>query len=83
MTIFILLVILLTKPIYVIEEDTLLGVTETTNDICNDDLWSLITPSSLLYWVRVMVANRMASTGEEWAEVFVEEQSGTYNNQVS
>eukprot|EP00759_Apiculatamorpha_spiralis_P003639 PhF_6_TR11704/c0_g1_i1/m.19030 len=40
-----------------------------------------ITPSSLLYWVRVSVANRMAKDSPDWAKIFAKYNSGTYNNQ--
>jgi len=35
----------------------------------------------VLYWIRVIVANRMAESGPQWAEVFSRYNSGTYNNQ--
>ena len=31
--------------------------------------------------IRVMVANRLASSGEEWGQVFARRNSGTYSNQ--
>ena len=33
------------------------------------------------YWVRVTVANRVASTGPAWHTAFYKYNSGTYNNQ--
>ncbi len=40
-----------------------------------------IYPQSLLYWERVVVANRMANGGKEWADIISRHNSGTYNNQ--
>lgn len=39
-------------------------------------------PKSLLYWMRAMVASMLAVDGDTWAQAFVREQSGTYNNEV-
>jgi len=59
------------------------GITmlETTNGIFNNSLYDLVTPKSLLAWHRVSLANRMATTGKEWADIFSQYNSGTYNNQ--
>ena len=54
---------------------------ETTNIILNESLYDKTTPYSLLTWVRVILANRLASNGEEWTSIFKKENSGTYNNQ--
>jgi len=35
----------------------------------------------LMYWVRVLVSNRLANTGSEWMKVMEKHNSGTYNNQ--
>ena len=61
--------------------DSKLVVIETTNSNFNDTLYDLLKPETLLCWVRVMVANRLAKSGEEWVEIFKRENSGTYNNQ--
>ena len=37
--------------------------------------------NSLLSWIRVIVANRMADDGAAWSEIFARFNSGTYNNQ--
>lgn len=58
-----------------------LAVIETTNSVFNTSLYDAITPKSVPYWVRVTVANRMASTAAEWHNVFYRHNSGTYNNQ--
>ena len=36
---------------------------------------------SVLEGVRATVANRLATTGEQWTELFRKRNSGTYNNQ--
>ena len=61
--------------------DSNLVVMETTNSNFNDTLYDLLKPESLLTWVRVMIANRLASSGREWIDLFKRENSGTYNNQ--
>jgi len=61
--------------------DSKLVVMETTNSNLNDSLYDLLKPETILTWVRVMVANRLAGTAEEWTEIFARENSGTYNNQ--
>merc|ERR1719375_1719444 len=58
-----------------------LVVTETTNANANSDLWKFVVSESLLYWVRVVVANALAVTGPDWARLFARHNSGTYNNQ--
>jgi hypothetical protein len=40
-----------------------------------------VTPQSLLCWQRVLVANLLATSGEEWTSIFIKNNSGTYNNQ--
>jgi len=62
--------------------DQNLVVMETTNDIFNQTLYNnFITPNTVPFWVRVVVANRMASNGKEWSDIFAQYNSGTYNNQ--
>ncbi|XP_029913074.1 phospholipase B-like 1 [Myripristis murdjan] len=58
-----------------------LMMTQTTNNVFNTSLYDRITPSSLLAWQRVRLANNLAHTGEEWAKTFSRHNSGTYNNQ--
>ncbi len=55
---------------------------ETLLSVVNMSIYDVITPRSILSWMRVMVANRMASSGKQWIEVFSKYNSGTYNNQV-
>lgn len=54
---------------------------ETTNTIFDVALYELITPKSVLSWIRVIVANRMAVDGSSWSQIFAKFNSGTYNNQ--
>jgi len=59
-----------------------LVVMETTNDVFNSTLYELyVTPETVPYWIRVIVANRMATSGAEWSKLFTLYNSGTYNNQ--
>ena len=61
--------------------DSNLLVMETTNNIYEKSLYKQIKPEALLTWVRAMVANRLASSAEDWTNIFKKENSGTYNNQ--
>ena len=61
--------------------DANLYVTETTNHVFDTDLYDLLTPRSLMCWMRTMVANRLTDDGKSWTEVFAKFNSGTYNNQ--
>ena len=54
---------------------------EKTNSIFNDTLFEIVNPKTLLTWVRTIIANRLASSAEEWTKIFKRENSGTYNNQ--
>jgi len=59
-----------------------LVVMETTNDIWNQSLYyDYTTIKTVPYWIRVMVANRLATSGAEWTGNFTKYNSGTYNNQ--
>ncbi|KAL9652205.1 hypothetical protein ABK040_013974 [Willaertia magna] len=60
--------------------DTNLVVIETSNIIMNETLYKFIKPESLLSGFRVVLANRMATNGMEWMEIFQRYNSGTYNN---
>eukprot|EP01132_Coremiostelium_polycephalum_P005003 gene5003-6229_t len=61
--------------------DSRLVVLETTNGLNNNNLYNLITPQSVLTWMRAIVANRMAKDGPSWCKTFALQNSGTYNNQ--
>jgi len=57
-----------------------LVIMETTLPNYNNELFALIRPQALPFWVRAMVANRLAKSGAQWMEVFKKYNSGTYNN---
>ncbi|KAL1768732.1 phospholipase B-like 2 [Sigmodon hispidus] len=55
---------------------------ETTIGNKNPALWKYVQPQGcVLEWIRNIVANRLASDGATWAEIFRRFNSGTYNNQ--
>eukprot|EP01117_Protostelium_nocturnum_P005086 TRINITY_DN183_c0_g1_i1.p1 TRINITY_DN183_c0_g1~~TRINITY_DN183_c0_g1_i1.p1 ORF type:complete len:521 (-),score=165.39 TRINITY_DN183_c0_g1_i1:104-1666(-) len=56
-------------------------IMETTNNVYNMSLYQYVTPQTVPYFIRIMIANRMASSGEEWKKVMTLYNSGTYNNQ--
>ncbi|XP_028263229.1 phospholipase B-like 1 [Parambassis ranga] len=56
-------------------------MTQTSNSVFNVSLFSQLHPHSLLAWQRVRLANSLARSGEEWAQVFSKYNSGTYNSQ--
>jgi hypothetical protein len=59
-----------------------LVIQETTIDNYNDSLWENIHSDSVVFeFVRNIIANRLADSGKEWADIFAEHNSGTYNNQ--
>jgi len=59
-----------------------LATLETTLFIYNKALYETNQPTGVLWEsVRVMVANRLATDGKEWVEIFRQHNSGTYNNQ--
>jgi hypothetical protein len=58
-----------------------LNVIETSLAVVNMSIYDVITTKSILSWMRVMVANRMANNGKQWVDVFSKYNSGTYNNQ--
>ncbi|XP_037075992.1 putative phospholipase B-like 2 [Pollicipes pollicipes] len=59
-----------------------LVTTETSLDNINKDLWQFLSSrNSVMEWVRATVANRLASSGQEWHNNFSRHNSGTYNNQ--
>eukprot|EP01099_Mayorella_cantabrigiensis_P006201 TRINITY_DN5130_c0_g1_i1.p1 TRINITY_DN5130_c0_g1~~TRINITY_DN5130_c0_g1_i1.p1 ORF type:complete len:299 (-),score=70.55 TRINITY_DN5130_c0_g1_i1:129-1025(-) len=61
--------------------DSGLVMLQTTNNIFNQTLYKQVVPQSLLAWQRVRLANTLASTGKEWANLVAQYNSGTYNNQ--
>lgn len=61
--------------------DTDLIVVETSLNNYNVSNYDEFHYSSLPAWLRNLVANRVASSGKEWADVFFTNRSGTHNNQ--
>ena len=58
-----------------------IAVLETTNNVFNHSLYVNVVPQSLFAWHRVRLANLLAHSAPEWAAVFSQYNSGTYNNQ--
>ena len=55
---------------------------ETTLVNYNDSLWDWVQPEESIFTTyRSVVANRIANSGAEWAEIFSEYNSGTYNDE--
>uniref|UniRef100_A0AAV2MRD7 RRM domain-containing protein n=1 Tax=Knipowitschia caucasica TaxID=637954 RepID=A0AAV2MRD7_KNICA len=55
---------------------------ETTIGNSNPTLWDYVQPTgTVMEWLRNIVANRLALTGKDWADIFSQYNSGTYNNQ--
>ncbi|CAB1319894.1 unnamed protein product, partial [Coregonus sp. 'balchen'] len=49
----------------------------------NPALWKFVQPTgAVMEWLRNIVANRLAATGKEWAEIFSKHNSGTYYEEV-
>jgi hypothetical protein len=51
---------------------------ETTIGNGNSSLWKFVNYTSVLEGIRSQVANRLAMSGEEWANMFSMHNSGTY-----
>ena len=61
-----------------------LAVMETTNGVYNNTLFTqnlAPNPNVVSYFLRVMIANYLATSSPNWVEIFVTHNSGTYNNQ--
>ena len=58
-----------------------MAVQETTIGFDNPELNQYILPTSVLEWLRNVVANRLANNGSQWTEIYSQFNSGTYNNQ--
>lgn len=54
---------------------------ETSIENTNPDLWKFVTPKCVMENARVVVSNRLATSGGEWISYFKVDNSGTYNNQ--
>lgn len=59
-----------------------LAIQETTNGVYNNTLYATyFNSSTVAEWIRVMIANWEATSGQQWTELFVYQNSGSYNNQ--
>jgi len=57
-------------------------IAETTNSVFNKSLFvDYLSINTVPEWIRIMVANRLATGGSDWSQYFSEYNSGTYNNQ--
>uniref|UniRef100_A0A8C0Y3W7 Phospholipase B-like n=1 Tax=Cyprinus carpio carpio TaxID=630221 RepID=A0A8C0Y3W7_CYPCA len=55
---------------------------ETTIGNSNAELWRFVRPrGAVMEWLRNIVANRLAQSGQAWTDIFSKYNSGTYNNQ--
>jgi len=57
--------------------DSGLTMVQTTNNIFNQSLYDFVVPQSLFAWQRVRLANSMAHTAAEWAQLVAPHNSGT------
>ena len=44
----------------------------------NPDLWQYVTPQTVLSWMRVVIADRLAHDAPQWVKLFSKYNSGTY-----
>jgi hypothetical protein len=58
-----------------------LAITETTNGIFTQELYSQIKPQALFSWVRAWQSNVASTSCAQWMSIFGQYNSGTYNNQ--
>ncbi len=58
-----------------------LATTETTLFIYDKALLHNLRTDVVMEPIRVMVANRLATNGDQWTDIVARENSGTYNNQ--
>ncbi len=62
--------------------DTGIAAIETSVEVLNQTMYNgNINPTSVLYWARVMISTRTATSAEDWARKIAVQNSGTYNNQ--
>lgn len=54
---------------------------ETTIGNNNPDLWKFVVPTSVFENIRAVIVNRLATSGQEWTNMFSMYNSGTYNNE--
>ena len=58
-----------------------MAMEQTSLNVLNTTIYDELTPKSLMAWQRVRLANTLGRDAAEWASVFGEDNSGTYNNQ--
>ncbi|XP_008295003.1 phospholipase B-like 1 [Stegastes partitus] len=58
-------------------------MTQTSIGVFNSSLFAQLSPHSLLAWQRVRLANSLAHSGEEWAQVFSKYNSGGIPHDLS
>ena len=63
--------------------DSKLLVTDTSINIMNLDLYKNLNKTTIFTWVKIILANRLAKSAEEWSEIFKKDNSGTYNSQFT
>lgn len=51
---------------------------ETTIGNNNPDLWKFVVPMSVFENIRAVIVNRLATSGQEWTDMFSMYNSGTY-----
>jgi hypothetical protein len=62
--------------------NTGINAIETSLEVFNLTMYvGNINPQSVLYWTRVMIATRSATSAPNWAATMAKYNSGTYNNQ--
>jgi len=66
---------------YYMNQHSGLLISETTNGIYRESLYSNLTPSSNMVWIRAMAANYLANDPQDWTIIFAQYNSGTYNCQ--
>eukprot|EP00759_Apiculatamorpha_spiralis_P015152 PhF_6_TR2187/c0_g1_i2/m.3612 len=58
-----------------------LTVQETTNGVLDNSIYRYVIPQSVSEWLRVMIANYIATDGLSWVAAFCRYNNGAYNNQ--
>lgn len=66
---------------YTVKGTSSMAVIETSHDIENTDLYKHLNPQTVSSWIRVIVANQLATDGASWGKLFSYAHSGTYNNE--
>jgi hypothetical protein len=61
--------------------DAGLFVLETTINLFNEALYAASNPQQIFTWLRALHASWCTAGGREWTDVFIQHNSGTYNNE--